>query len=540
MADGSFYDIAIIGGGINGAAIARDASLRGLRVILLEQEDFASGASSKTSKLAHGGLRYLETFQFRLVKECLEERSLLFQNTYPLTRPLPFILPVYEGSNHPLWMLRLGLFLYDKLDRYRNTPPHQALSSAEILKHFPTLSPDGLKGGFIYYDGFMEDSRIVLANALSAQHAGARIENHTKVLSMQMKDKEHLALSFIKVITGEMGHVLCRKIVNATGAWSNEILKMDSSDVPYHVSPSKGVHVVIPGVHAKFAMTLTAPQDQRVFFLVPWNQTTILGTTDTPYEGNPSCVEATAEDVSYLLDAYHYYFPKTNQENTKVIASYAGLRPLVKFKSNKNPSRRSRDFIIEHSSTGIYTLLGGKYTTHRKMAEDVVNQICKDLNIKKPTLTTDLPLPERLPAESSLFSSAEMEKLALDFELPTSVIQHLVYTYGKMCHKILERVIDQPDERHQVCPHHPHIQAELHYCLLHEKVQTLSDWFCRRTSIAYTPCLGLSCLGLTSELIGRYLQWTPHQIESAKRMWVEHVEKEQKIIQEGVYQTTSL
>jgi glycerol-3-phosphate dehydrogenase len=271
-------------------------------------------------------------------------------------------------------MVRLGMMLYDFLDREKVLPSHKALSKEEIFDEFPSIKKEGLKGGCLYYDAEMDDQRIVIENIRSAQEMGALSLNQSKVVQIHEKNGKINAVSFERRNTKEIEYVEAHYIVNATGAWSNEILAQDKAKSTCAVKPSKGVHLVIPQLHEEKALILTTPQDQRIFFALPWKGNTLLGTTDTFYEGDPSQLRVEEEDVNYLLTALAHYFPKLPLGKECVIDSFVGLRPLALSKPS-DPSSVSRDHLISRSATGLVTVLGGKFTTHRLIAEEVVDII---------------------------------------------------------------------------------------------------------------------------------------------------------------------
>lgn len=379
------YDLAIIGGGINGAGIARDASARGLKVILLEKNNIASGASSKSSKLIHGGLRYLEQFDFRLVKEALSERSLLLKNAPDLVHKLPFVVPIYNDSPRPLWMIKLGLHLYDWMAP-DDFPKHKNLTSEEIEKLFPHLLNRGLRGGCLYYDAQMDDASLVEANVDTASSLGAEIHEHAQVIGFDVEDGKIQGVRYRDTSTGQEHSIKAKSIVNATGAWSNQVLALDPSPSRVKVYPTKGVHIVVPQINATHALLLTSPRDGRVFFVIPWKGQSLIGTTDTPFLGNPDDVSVNEEDIHYLLSSTAYYFAGERLERKDVIDSFAGLRPLVQ-ENHQAASKISRDYVIHTSPAGLITLLGGKYTTYRLMAESVVDEVCLRLGRKVPCTT---------------------------------------------------------------------------------------------------------------------------------------------------------
>lgn len=449
------YDLAIIGGGITGAGIARDAALRGLKVILCEKEDFGAGASSKSSKLIHGGLRYLEQFDFALVKESLEERSILLKNDPIHVKWLPFLFPVYRKHRRPYWMVRLGLNLYD-LFGHHDAPPFTTLDAPSILEIFPTLNPEGLKGGCQYYDAQMDDSRIVIANLQAAKELGAELHNYTPAAPLFDQEGRVIGIRY-----GEGRTALAKQVIDATGAWSNSLQREIS------LKPAKGVHLVLPKVHAETALTLEAPQDQRIIFLLPWNGTTLLGTTESSYSGSLDDVRVEPEDSAYLMEAYHHYFPQASAE---IYGSFAGVRPLVKdthsalFKVSRKPA-------LHRSINGLLTVVGGKYTIYRKMAEDAVNAIT---NI--PCKTRSIPLSE---------TGEALHPLAEKLGLSRATAEHLLHRYGARALTLLKKIEKDPSKQEKICPVHPYLKAELEYAIEEEFVKKPEDWLFRRTKIGY-------------------------------------------------------
>lgn len=456
------FDLAVIGGGITGASIARDASLRGLKVILCESHDFGSGASSKSSKLIHGGLRYLEQFDFGLVKEALEERSILLRTDPIHVKWLPFVLPVYKGQRRSLWMIRLGLTVYD-LFSPKGAPTYLSLTPAEVTNRFPHLSPKGLKGGCQYFDAQMEDSRIVIENLRSARKNGALLLNYTPAAPLFDPQGQVIGITY----NGKSA--LAKNVIDATGAWSPALQQEIA------LKPTKGVHLVIPQVHPTCALTLEAPQDQRVIFLLPWEGATLLGTTETPCESALDALTVDESEVRYLLNAYHHYFPKGGSE---ILGAFAGVRPLVKDAHNQ-PFKVSRKPILHRSQNGLLTLVGGKYTIYRKMAQDAVDQLT---HVRCTTAT--LPL-----SESGEVLRPFAEQLALDQD----TISHLLSRYGLGALPILQRVEKNRAEGEKFCPFHPFIRAEILYALEEEFVVKAEDWLCRRTTVGFHSIPGCLC-----------------------------------------------
>jgi glycerol-3-phosphate dehydrogenase len=484
------YDLVIIGGGINGAAIARDAALRGLKVILLEKTDFGAGASTKTSKLAHGGLRYLEQYQFSLVKESLYERNLLLKNASHLVHPLKFVFPVYTKDPRPLWQVNLGLYVYDFFARNSRLPSHSKLNKEKIVEKFPGIESEGLMGGCAYYDAQMKDNRLVIENILAAEQAGATVLNYVKIKKFlrDQRQIEGVVFSF----NGIEGDVTIKStlVVNATGAWSNDIINVDTGRSDCYVAPTKGVHLVVPKIFDD-GLILRAPQDARIFFVLPWEGYSLIGTTDTFFSGNPETVTTDQADIDYLLEAFCYHFPHLNISRTSIIATFAGLRPLVSSHHMSKPSLVSRDHFIQLSEGRIISVLGGKFTTHRRMSEEVVDLAISQLD---STRTFDRCRTEELPLPGAISDASYLEKELELVGLNKIYIDHLLQNYGKLTEHIIEIIRKNPLESKQICSKHPHILAELTYAIQFEHVKQVDDWLYRRTSIAYTQCQGKNCL----------------------------------------------
>ncbi|RAP25956.1 hypothetical protein DID78_07055 [Candidatus Marinamargulisbacteria bacterium SCGC AG-343-D04] len=386
------YDVIIIGGGINGASIARDAALRGLSVCLLEKNDFGSGSSSKSSKLAHGGLRYLEHLEFRLVQETLRERDTLLKCASKYVTPLKFLYPVYSFSKRPLWKIRLGMWVYSLLTFQSDMPSYSMLSKNTIKKECPTLRQDCLKGGATYYDGQMQDFNLIIANISDAKAHGAHtfenctvsnfIKDHDKVVGVEVqKDEKSL-------------YIYGQCVVNATGAWSNETAGKDKKLKTPLVAPTKGVHIVVRSLGLDQALILETPQDNRIFFIIPWENKTLIGTTDTAFEGSLDNIVADDADITYLLTASNHYLKDIVLKKEDVIDTFAALRPLQY--SEKGASKRSRDFSLVESDSELIHLFGGKYTSYRYMAECTVDHIINKLPFRKEfrkCITAIKPLP---------------------------------------------------------------------------------------------------------------------------------------------------
>jgi glycerol-3-phosphate dehydrogenase len=366
-----YYDLIIIGGGINGAACARDAVLRGFSVCLFEKNTMGSGTSSRSSKLAHGGLRYLENFEFRMVQETLHERDLLLKLAPHYVKPLPFIYPVYDFSSRPLWKVKIGMWLYQFLAKSLIVPGYQLLSNETIKQYCPALSQKGLKGGALYYDAQLQDQALVVANMNDARSLGVDVYEQAKVIGFI---KESGKVQGVKVRIKEgIYEVFARQILNTSGPWMNEISRLDDESLKPLVAPTKGSHIVVKNFGLNYALTLESPIDKRIFFMLPWQNQVLIGTTDTAFNGDPDRVEPSSEEVNYLLQSANGYLNAVILTEADIIGRFAGLRPLAY--SQKGESSRSRDFSITQSNSGLIHLFGGKYTSYRLMAEETIDYI---------------------------------------------------------------------------------------------------------------------------------------------------------------------
>lgn len=390
------FDLLIVGGGINGAGIARDAALRGLSVALIERDDFASGTSSRSSRLVHGGVRYLEHGYFHLVFESSRERRVLLRIAPHLVRPLQFTWPVYRGARIPRWKLAAGLWLYDLLAAFRNVARHRTLSAAQVVALEPGLRREGLRGGATYFDAATNDARLTIANVIDAVAAGARALNYAEVTSLIFEQGRAAGASVRDRFTGELFEVHAAAVVNATGPWTDAISRIESPSSRPAVLGTKGVHIAVPAdrVGNRAAITMLAHADQRVMFVLPGGTHTIIGTTDTHTDERPDQVRATRADVQYLLDGANAYFPEAKLTAADVVCAWAGIRPLIASGNSGDPAGASREHAITVGPRGVIAVTGGKLTTYRSMAEEVADEVQKYLGRQRtPSQTGERVLP---------------------------------------------------------------------------------------------------------------------------------------------------
>lgn len=377
------FDLAIIGGGINGAGIARDAASRGMKVALVEVNDFASGTSSRSSKLVHGGIRYLENFEFGLVFEALSERARLFDMAPHLVHPLRFVLPVYKGDRVGMAKLGAGMAVYDLLSTYEAPELHERLDAQESLERLPLLNKDSLKGSYVYSDAYMDDDRLVIESLRSANDHGAVIANYIGVDSFEQEDGKITALQCTDVLNDKKIRVKAKHFVGSVGPWTDQFLGDKLQKWKDKLRPTKGVHITVARdrVALNEAVVMVSNDQKRIVFGIPRHEMTIFGTTDTDFKEDPREVTTNEEDISYLLELINEYFPGAQLKEDDIIASYAGVRPLV-HDGAESEGKTSREHEVWDLENALTVVAGGKYTTYRLIAEQVMEKVLDSFSIE--------------------------------------------------------------------------------------------------------------------------------------------------------------
>lgn len=521
LADETF-DVLVVGGGISGAGVARDAAMRGMRVALVEQNDFASGTSSRSSRLVHGGVRYLEHGQIGLVSESSRERRTLLRIAPHLVRPLSFLWPVYQGARVPRWKLAIGLTLYDALALFRNVARHQRLSVRDAGMMEPRLATQGLTGGARYWDAGTDDARLTLSNILSAEACGAVVANHACVNEF-LHEGERIAGARVVDARGNVRDVRARVVVNATGPWSDRVEALARATHVAGVRGSKGVHVCVPRsrVGNVSALTLIAPQDGRVMFVLPAGTFTIIGTTDTFDDVAPAEVRASRDDVQYLLTAANHYFPGAELTAGDVVSAWAGLRPLVVHAASaSSPGSVSREHAISETSPGLVRVTGGKLTTYRSMSAQVVDVVERLLGrartrcrtAHEPLFGGDVPNVARAIAEATTITG------------DGATGERLVHAYGSQWRTVWGQTESEPAFRERVSPERPYVLAELRHAVLHEHARTLGDLLIRRTPVAFeTRDHGRSAARGVAPTVATWLGWSDDDTARALASYEEEV-----------------
>src|SRR5206468_2187973 len=481
-------DVLIIGGGITGAGIARDAVLRGFRTALVDKADFGAGTSSHSSRLIHGGIRYLEQGAFRLVFEARHERRVLLTIAPHLVRPLAFLFPVYRGGRIPAWKLRAGMWLYDLLSAFRNVRWHRWLRATKVRRVEPGLRDRGLIGAALYYDAQTDDARLVIATVRSALRAGALAANYVETTALLKPDGRIRGAVVRDVLTGQTATIRAQVVVNATGPWSDRLRRLDDPHAPAILRLTKGAHVTVPRrrLANEHAVTLFSPIDGRVMFVLPWGDLSYIGTTDTDADSSPDSPGVTAADVTYLLRSANAAFPDAHLTAKDVVSVWAGLRPLLRQDKQTNPSGVSREHQVIESPHGLITIAGGKLTTYRVMARDVVDRVGKRLreldgrSVAGRPPTDRLPLPGGEAAELQILIEAARARGASEV-----TAQHLIAYYGSEAAAVLnlverERALGAPMVRGR-----PEIWAEVVYAVEREMAMRVQDVMIRRLHLFY-------------------------------------------------------
>lgn len=481
---GGGVDLLVIGGGITGAGIAREGALRGLSTALVEARDFGEGTSSRSSRLIHGGLRYLEQGRIHLVREALRERRILLRLAPHLVRPLPFILPVFKGDRVPRWKVGAGLTLYDILAAGGNVRRHRTLGKRALLDAEPLIRERGLTGGALYYDAQCNDARLVLAAVRAAAERGAKVANYMKVTGLIPSVAGIRGAYLTDQLTGDQGEIRAKVVVNATGPWADTVRQLEDPRAAAMLRPTKGVHVVVPRqrIGNRHAIIFTSPLDGRVMFVLPWGEWTYIGTTDTFAHEGPDRVTVEPDDEIYLLRSANSLFPGARLGPQDVIAAWAGLRPLLAGDPNARASSVSREHRIERSAGGLLTIAGGKLTTWRSMAAEVLDKVAKVLNHKMSdsqlARSETTPLPGGEAAVMDGFRPA-----GLEMGLPAETVEHLLAHYGSETPAIYSMCRDRPELVERLHPAHPAIHAEVVFAARREFVMMPEDFLARRVHL---------------------------------------------------------
>ncbi len=475
------FDLLVLGGGITGAGVALDAATRGLRVALIDKGDFAGGTSSVSSKLIHGGLRYLEHGDFRLVYEALHERTRLLHNAPHLVRPLRFVLPLYDGARVPAWKWRAGLLLYDVLAGRGNIRRSRQRPLPLVAREFPGLCRAGLRGGLEYYDAQEDDARLCLEVLRTAAINGAVVANYVEATAFERQGGRARGVRAWDRLAGRELRIEARVVLNATGPWADVVRRLAGEEGGPLQRPTKGVHLVAPGRGLAAAFLFLHPADGRVFFVIPWLGKTLVGTTDTACDDAPDDVVVTPKDIAYLLEGHNHYFSPP-LSLTDLLGTFVGLRPLVRARPGE-PSDLSREYQVATGPTGLITVSGGKYTTYRRMAEVITDVVLGRLGLIRRCRTRDLRLDGAPDEPWEGFERAAIARLCARGLFSKEAARHLVARYGRRADDVAAYAESDPELARPVIEGEPDVGAEFAYQRDFEMAQTPADYLLRRTRL---------------------------------------------------------
>jgi glycerol-3-phosphate dehydrogenase len=504
------YDLLVVGGGITGAGVAREASLRGYRVVLVEARDFASGTSSRATKLIHGGLRYLKQFDFKLVAESVRERQLLLRMAPQLVEATPFLFPVYRGDPDSLLALRAGLTLYDLFARFQAAVPHRMLSPRDVLDVEAGLRWSGLIGGALYTDSRTDDSRLTLSVLESASRQGAAVANYLELDEFVHRPNGRVAGARVRdSLTGQRFEVRARRVLTAAGPWADAVRHLDDPLAEPILRMTRGVHLTVQHdrLPLRNAVVMrSADRERRMMFAIPRGSYTYLGTTDTDFEGDPASVRVQMQDVAYILDAANGWFPSAKLGDSDVVSTWAGLRPLIRPRGNASPSSVSRDYQLFRGASGLWTVGGGKLTAFRAMADHIVNKLLPGSGGPAERAASVAALPG---GDGHLPTAADWSLLAGRTNTTAERLQEWCGMYGSNLSQVAERLPSDLSGDADLDWH----RAMTRYSVELEMAQHLEDVYRRRTDLMlFSPDNGRAMLRPLANEMAALLGWSAERI----------------------------
>lgn len=523
------FDLLIVGGGITGAGVARDAASRGMKVGLIEMSDFAEGTSSRSSKLIHGGIRYLEYFEFGLVFEALSERRILFEIAPHLVHPLRFILPVYKGARVGFFKLGLGMWLYDLLSLFEAPEMHQKLTDDESVERLPFLDKKGLQGSYAYYDAYMDDDRLVFETLRSAEEFGACSVNFVEAVSPIWSEEKNLTGLVLKDhLSGRTIKARARHIISSVGPWTDQLGEILLPDWKKMMRPSKGIHITIrrDRLPMSDAVVMVSDDQKRIVFGIPRHEMIIIGTTDTDFDLDPRHVQSEEKDIRYLLEVVNDHFPGAHLTAQDIVASYSGVRPLV-HDGSESESATSREHLIFTDRRGLTVVAGGKYTTYRAMSEETVNSALTAFSLEEQVkfgrpLTKQALNPLATP---EIFSRKQgfVGFISQKYEIPEDLAAELFDRHGEEAEHI-GFLMSQIEESSLLLRRW---KAELIHAVNTTMCLRLVDFYLRRTPLFLSEFdHGFQMADELVRCMGTILNWSPEEIDEQLGLLESHVKKE--------------
>jgi len=518
------FDVIVVGAGVNGCGIARDAAMRGLRVLLLDKSDVSAGTTAWSTRLIHGGLRYLEHGELGLVRESLRERETLLRRVAPhLVRPLPLLVPLYAGARRGPLTIRAGMLAYDLLSAGKSLPRHRMLSPAEVLARAPGLERAGLKGAALFYDAQVEYAeRLAVENALAARARGAAVITHARVKRLLVEDDAVRGVVFEDALGGATHEARAGAVLNVAGPWVDEVLGDAAGEKL--IGGTKGSHVVVRAFEGAPATAVyaEASEDGRPFFVIPWDGKLLIGTTDERYAGDLERVAASSGEVEYLLRETKRVLPRSGLTRASVLYTYSGVRPLPRVGRVEEAGITRRHFIKPSRVEGLYSIVGGKLTTYRALAEEAVNLVFKLKGATPPPCeTADVPLPG---AFHEGFAPADFEALRESLTsrngLAPRTAARLMKVYGARAPEVARLASGEPELLEVISQETGSVAAEVVFAFGEEMAETLADCLLRRTMVGLNGRLGLDALEASARVARRFLGWdegrAAYEVESYK------------------------
>jgi len=520
------FDVVIVGAGVNGCGVARDAAMRGLGVLLVDKGDISSGTTAASTRLIHGGLRYLEHGEVGLVRESLRERETLLRTVAPhLVRPLPMLVPVYAGRRRGTLTIRAGMLAYDLLSASKSLPRHRMLTAAEAREHAPGLAAEGLRGAALFYDAQVEYAeRLAVENALAARAHGATVLTYARVERLLVEDGAVAGVVFTDLLGGATHRARAPFVLNAAGPWVDEVLEGSGAEGERLIGGTKGSHIVVRAFDGapRSAVYAEAFEDGRPFFVVPWDKKLLVGTTDERYAGDLDRVEADAREIGYLLRETNRAFPTARLTRVDVLYTYSGVRPLPRIAEGEEGGITRRHFVRPSSASGLYSVVGGKLTTYRALAEGAVDLIFRTLGRTPPPCET---------AAVPLLGAAvkDFDAFRRDFDtrstLPPESTVRLLKVYGAQAAEVLRLAQSDAELSQIISEETGTIAAEVVYAFREEMAETLTDCLMRRTMVGLNGSVGLDALERAARVARKFLGWDDRRASCEVETYRSYVER---------------
>jgi glycerol-3-phosphate dehydrogenase len=523
---GTPFDVVIVGAGANGCGVARDAATRGLRVLLLDKGDIGAGTTAASTRLIHGGLRYLEHGEVGLVRESLRERETLLRKVAPhLVRPLPMLIPVYAGRRRGRLAVRAGMLAYDVLSSSKSLPRHRMLTAGEALRHAPGLEPEGLRGAALFHDAQVEYAeRLAVENALDARARGATVLTYARVERLLVEGGAARGVVFKDTLGGATHEARAGVVINAAGPWVDEVLEGSPVEKERLVGGTKGSHAVVRAFEGapRAAVYAEAFEDGRPFFVVPWDDKFLIGTTDERYAGDLDRVEADGREVEYLLRETNRLLPTARLTRRDVLYTYSGVRPLPPAPEGEESGITRRHFIRPARARGLFSIVGGKLTTYRALSEGAVDLIFRTLGrTPPPCRTADTPLPGAAVEDLDAFR----REFTARSTLPPKSTARLLKVYGVRAAEVLRLAQTDAELSQVISEETGSIGAEVVYSFREELAETLADCLMRRTMAGLNGQLGLDAIERAAGVARRVLGWDEGRASGEVEAYRSYVER---------------